>query len=66
MSRRRASSKLSLISSLISSSVSMQSAEKAGAQTAMFFLPALGQTRDLFDGVGLQPFFGPNFDWKVV
>ena len=48
----------SRISSLISSSVSTQSAEKAGAITAICRLPRLRQPRHLLDGIGLQPLLG--------
>jgi len=62
-----ASSKLSFISSLISSNVSMQSAENACAITAIRFLPFSSARRATSSTVyGFNHSSGPNLDWKVV
>ena len=57
---------LSLISSLISSNVSMQSAENAGAITAIRFCRLLLQVAPLFTVYGFNHSSGPNLDWNVV
>ena len=44
----------------------MQSAENAGAQTAMFLLPASAWRATSSTVYGCSHSSGPNLDWKVV